>query len=251
MYILAIANQKGGVAKTTTCINLAASLVHKGQRVLMVDLDPQANATTGSGIDKNALVTTINQVLLGEASVPAISQTTPGGYELLPANGDLTQAELALLELPTREFRLREALSQVEADYDYVLLDCPPSLNMLTVNALVAAQQVIIPVQCEFYALEGLTALLNTVEHIQRSVNPGLSIGGILRTMYDGRNTLTNEVSKQLQTVFGNKVFATVIPRNVRLAEAPSYGLPAILYDAAASGAKAYVDLAEEIITAA
>ena len=248
MKVFCFANQKGGVAKTTSCINVAASLVSHSQRVLVIDLDPQGNATTGSGIDKTELLASINDVLLQRISLIDAHQSTPGGYDLVPANSDLTQAEVDLLQVPQREFRLRESLTSLTGHYDYVLLDCPPSLNMLTVNALVAADGVIIPVQCEFFALEGLTALLNTIDHIKQTANPTLKIRGILRTMYDGRNALTTEVSNQLLTVFTTQVFDTLIPRNVRLAEAPSYGLPALLYDAAASGTKAYLTLATEIL---
>lgn len=248
MRVCCFANQKGGVAKTTSCINVAASLASLGQRVLLIDLDPQGNATTGSGVDKAHLLHSINEVLLAEYGLITAVQATPGGYDLVPANGDLTQAELELLSIEEREFRLSQAIGLVKDDYDWVLIDCPPSLNMLTVNALVAADAVIIPVQCEFFALEGLTALLNTIEQLQQQANPRLEIQGILRTMYDGRNALTIEVSNQLMQVFGERVFDTIIPRNVRLAEAPSYGLPALLYDAAASGAKAYMALSEELL---
>lgn len=248
MRVCCFANQKGGVAKTTSCINVAASLASLDQRVLLIDLDPQGNATTGSGVDKAHLLHSINEVLLAEYGLTTAVQATPGGYDLVPANGDLTQAELELLSIEEREFRLSQALRLVKDDYDWVLIDCPPSLNMLTVNALVAADAVIIPVQCEFFALEGLTALLNTIEQLKQQANPRLEIQGILRTMYDGRNALTLEVSNQLMQVFGDRVFDTIIPRNVRLAEAPSYGLPALLYDAAASGAKAYMALSEELL---
>ncbi len=248
MNVFCFCNQKGGVAKTTSCINIAASLVSQGQRVLVIDLDPQGNATTGSGIDKSELLASSNDVLLAAKTLLDAQQATPGGYDLVPANSELTQAEIDLLAVPLREFRLRNALKAVREHYDYVLIDCPPSLNMLTVNALVASTGVIIPVQCEFFALEGLTALINTIEQIKQTANPTLKIRGILRTMYDGRNALTLEVSEQLLTVFKTQVFQTIIPRNVRLAEAPSYGLPVLLYDANASGAKAYVALATELL---
>lgn len=248
MKVYCFANQKGGVAKTTSCINVAASLASLAQRVLVIDLDPQGNATTGSGVDKTDLLHSINEVLLGEYGLADAVQATPGGYDLVPANGSLTQAELELLSIEDREFRLAQALRLVQSDYDWVLIDCPPSLNMLTVNALVAADSVIIPVQCEFYALEGLTALLNTIDQLKQKANPRLEIQGILRTMYDGRNALTLEVSNQLMQVFGKQVFDTIIPRNVRLAEAPSFGLPALLYDASASGSKAYLALSEELL---
>lgn len=248
MKVYCFANQKGGVAKTTSCINVAASLANKKQRVLLLDLDPQGNATTGSGVDKEELLCSINEVLLGKKTLLEAHQPTPGGYELVPANSDLTQAEVELLQMNRREFCLREAILAVQEHFDYVLIDCPPSLNMLTVNALVAATGVIIPVQCEFYALEGLTALINTIEQLKQTANPALEIRGIVRTMYDGRNALTKEVSNQLLSVFKERVFTTIIPRNVRLAEAPSYGLPALLYDASASGSKAYLALAKEIL---
>jgi len=248
MKVFCFANQKGGVAKTTSCINVAASLASKKKRVLLLDLDPQGNATTGSGVDKEELLSSVNDVLLGTKTLLEAHQSTPGGYELVPANSDLTQAEVELLQMNRREFRLSEAISAVQGHFDYVLIDCPPSLNMLTVNALVAATGVIVPVQCEFYALEGLTALINTIEQIKQTANPLLKIRGILRTMYDSRNALTKEVSNQLMSVFKDQVFKTIIPRNVRLAEAPSYGLPALLYDASATGSKAYLALAKEIL---
>jgi chromosome partitioning protein len=249
MKVFCFANQKGGVGKTTSCVNIAASLASKAKQVLVLDLDPQGNATTGSGIDKAQLLASSNSVLLGEHDIKEATYPTPGGYDLVPANGDLTQAELELLSKSDREFQLRKALNAVTDEYDYIFIDCPPSLNMLTVNALVAAEGVIIPVQCEFYALEGLTALLNTIQHLQQTANPNLKIRGILRTMYDGRNALTNEVSNQLLSVFSSQVFETVIPRNVRLAEAPSYGLPAMLYDASATGTKAYLAVADELLS--
>ena len=247
--VFAIANQKGGVAKTTTCINLAASLVATRRRVLLIDLDPQGNATTGSGVDKLGLEYSIYDVLIGECSlVDAMQFSEHGGYQLLPANRDLTAAEVALLNLPAKEKRLREALAPVRENYDYILIDCPPSLSLLTVNALSAADTVLIPMQCEYYALEGLAALMNTVEQIQETVNPDLQVEGILRTMYDPRNSLTLDVSSQLNEFFGDKVYRAVIPRNVRLAEAPSYGMPALKYDRASKGAVAYLALAGEMV---
>ena len=247
--ILAITNQKGGVGKTTTSVNLAASLVATKRRVLLIDLDPQGNATMGSGVDKNALETTSCDVLLGDVSVADVAlHMEQAGYTLVPSNSDLTAAEVALMNMPEREARLRNALRQISGDYDYVIIDCPPTLNMLTVNALVAAHGVIIPMQCEYYALEGLTALLETIEKIRETLNPGLRIEGLLRTMFDPRNNLANDVSTQLVSHFGEKVYRTVVPRNVRLAEAPSHGLPAMLYDRSSRGALAYLALAGELL---
>ncbi len=246
--ILAIANQKGGVGKTTTAVNLAASLVATKRRVLLIDLDPQGNATMGSGIDKYDLELSMYDVLTGQCrTAAAVQKTDPAGYDLLPANGDLVAAEVELMEMSRKESRLRDALGEVRPDYDYILIDCPPSLNMLTVNALVAAQGVLIPMQCEYYALEGLSALMQTVESIASTLNPKLEIEGLLRTMYDPRNSLTVDVSAQLMSHFGDKVYGTVIPRNVRLAEAPSHGLPALNYDKSSRGAVAYLALAGEM----
>ena len=247
--IIAIANQKGGVGKTTTCINLAASLSATRRRVLLVDLDPQGNATMGSGIDKTALETTTGDLLLGDIGAEELRKTPErSGYDLLPANIDLTAAEVALMELPDRERRLQDALAAVSSDYDYILVDCPPSLNLLTVNALVAADSVMIPMQCEYYALEGLSALLETVEQIRTTVNPRLKVEGLLRTMFDPRNNLANDVSGQLIMHFPEQVYRTVIPRNVRLAEAPSHGLPVIHYDKNSRGSLAYLALAGELL---
>jgi len=247
--IIAIANQKGGVAKTTTSVNLSASLAATKRSVLLVDMDPQGNATMGSGIDKSSLSASIYHVLVGEAEIgKAIQKTGEAGYDMLPANADLTAAEVELLNLSGRERRLRDALAKVQDQYQYIFIDCPPSLNMLTLNSLVAASAVLIPIQCEYYALEGLTALVNTIEEIKGSLNPGLSIEGLLRTMYDPRNRLSNDVTLQLQKYFGDKLYRTVIPRNVRLAEAPSYGVPVLLYDRTSRGAQAYLALAGEIV---
>ena len=246
--VLAITNQKGGVGKTTTAVNLAASIAAQKMNVLLIDLDPQGNATMGAGIDKNTLVHTSNDVLLRDCLAEQACLATKGGFTIIPGNDDLTVAEVSLMEQNHRETFLFKALQPIHSHYDFILIDCPPALNTLTINALVAADGVIIPMQCEYYALEGLAALTSTIEQIRASVNPRLIIEGILRTMYDGRNRLCTEVSKQLLEHFGNKVYRTVIPRNVRLAEAPSHGLPALLYDKTSAGAAAYMVLASEVI---
>lgn len=246
--IIAIANQKGGVGKTTTTVNLAACLAALRQNVLLVDLDPQGNATMGCGVDKHAVTATSYDVLLGEATLTeALRWIEKAQMQLLPANGDLTAAEVNLLKTDNAPNRLRDALAPVAWNFDVILIDCPPSLNMLTVNALTAAQSVIVPVQCEYYALEGLSALLDTIEKVRRSTNPGLHIEGVVRTMFDPRNRLANDVSAQIVEHFGEAVFETLVPRNVRLAEAPSYGLPIIHYDDSSRGAQSYRDLAREL----
>jgi chromosome partitioning protein len=247
--IIAVTNQKGGVGKTTTSINFAASLTETGRRVLLIDLDAQGNATMGSGINKTEVIKTGYDLLLGHAEIRDVIMYAPeAGYDLLPGNSDLTAAEVELMERDNRERRLRSALSYVQKDYDVIIIDCPPSLSMLTINALAAAHGVFIPIQCEYYALEGLSALLETIEQVRVAVNTELEIEGLLRTMYDARNNLSNDVSAQLQQHFGDKVYRTIIPRNVRLAEAPSHGLPVLHYDRSSRGAAAYLALAGEYV---
>ena len=247
--IVCVANQKGGVGKTTTAVNLTASLASLGHKVLLVDIDPQGNATMGCGVNKHELQNSSCDVLLGEEKLEAVVTRSPtADFDVLPANSDLTAAEVGLMYAPLKEKRLRLALEGAEQHYEYIIIDCPPSLNMLTVNALVAAHSVLIPLQCEYYALEGLSSLINTIRQIQSSRNPGLQIEGILRTMHDPRNRLTNEVSAQLIHYFKDHVFTTIIPRNVRLAEAPSHGLPILLYDKNSRGAVSYLQFAHEFL---
>ncbi len=247
--IFCIANQKGGVGKTTTTVNLAAGLARVGQRVLVVDLDPQGNATMGSGVDKRSLTSSIYDVLLEAASIPEVRRRSEkGGYDVVPANRELAGAEVELVDLERREKRLKAALQSIENDYDFVLIDCPPSLSLLTLNGLCSAHGVIVPMQCEYFALEGLSDLVNTIKQVHANLNPDLQIIGLLRVMFDPRITLQQQVSEQLKSHFGHKVFDTVIPRNVRLAEAPSYGMPGVVFDPGSKGAQAFVEFAHEMV---
>ncbi|VVE04828.1 ParA family protein [Pandoraea anhela] len=247
--IFCVANQKGGVGKTTTTVNLAAGLASHGQRVLLVDLDPQGNATMGSGIDKAALETSVYEVLVDGIDVKTSAQhSESGSYDVLPANRELAGADVELVSLENRDTRLKQALEKVDGDYDFVLIDCPPTLSLLTLNGLCAAHGVIIPMQCEYFALEGLSDLVNTIKQVHANLNRDLKVIGLLRVMFDPRITLQQQVSEQLKSHFGDKVFNAIIPRNVRLAEAPSYGMPGVVFDPASRGAKAYLDFGAEMI---
>jgi chromosome partitioning protein len=252
MKVFCIANQKGGVGKTTTTVNLAAGLAKIGRRVLVVDLDPQGNATMGSGIDKRALDLSVYDVLLENATIAETRQSSPkGGFDVIGANRELAGAEIELVALDRRDKRLRAALGAAAGDYDFALVDCPPSLSLLTLNGLASAHGVIVPMQCEYFALEGLSDLVNTIKQVHANLNPGLEVIGILRVMFDARITLQAQVSEQLKTHFGDKVFETVVPRNVRLAEAPSYGMPGLVFDPTSKGALAFIDFAREMVTRA
>lgn len=246
--VLAITNQKGGVGKTTTCVNLAASLCQEKKSILLIDMDPQGNATMGCGVNKHTAEHILTNVILDNIALDSVIEQCPHKFSVLPANDNLTKLEVKLLELPNREKKLFFLLEEIQDQYDFILIDCPPSLNMLTVNALVAADGVLIPMQCEYYALEGLSALVKTINTLRRSVNPRLKIEGIVRTMYDNRNRLAQDVTNELTEHFGQKVFKTVIPRNVRLAEAPSHGVPILFYDKRSRGAVAYQELAKELL---
>ncbi|MFT0545330.1 ParA family protein [Allopusillimonas ginsengisoli] len=247
--IFCIANQKGGVGKTTTAINLAAALAAMRKRVLLIDLDPQGNATMGSGIDKNKVEKNLYQVLIGDTSISdAHVKSESGGYDVLPANRELSGAEIDLIQMEDREKQLKNAIAQVVDEYDFILIDCPPTLSLLTLNGLASAHGVIIPMQCEYFALEGLSDLVNTIKRVYNNINPELQLIGLLRVMFDGRVTLQQQVSAQIESHFGSRVFETIIPRNVRLAEAPSHGMPGIVYDKSSRGAKAYIEFGNELI---
>ena len=247
--IYCVANQKGGVGKTTTAINLAAGLASNKKKVLLIDLDPQGNATMGSGVDKNDLESNVYHVLIAQVGInDAVVSSETGAYDVLASNRELSGADIDLMELEDREYRLKNAIAELTKQYDFILIDCPPTLSLLTINALAAADGVIIPMQCEYFALEGLSDLVNTVKSVHQNINPNLEITGLLRVMYDARMTLQQQVSEQLEEYFGDKVFKTLIPRNVRLAEAPSYGMPGIQYDKSSRGAKAYMQFAKELL---
>ena len=246
--VFVIANQKGGVGKTSIAVNLSASLAHYDRRALLVDLDPQGNATTGSGVDKSACERTIYDVVLGECAMSDARVKCEGGYDVVPANRELAGAEVELIQIENREYRLRDALAPVLADFDFVVIDCPPALNMLTVNGFAAADAVIIPMQCEYYALEGLSDLVGTLRKVKQKLNPKIEIEALVRTMYDPRMTLTIQVAEELKKHYGDKVFDTVIPRNIRIAEAPSFGKPVLLHDPASKGALAHLAFARELL---
>jgi chromosome partitioning protein len=247
--VFVIANQKGGVGKTSVAVNLSASLAHYGRRVLLVDLDPQGNATTGSGVDKAECEHTVYGMLLGEHTIAPAVRKCEGNYDIVPANRELAGAEVELIDIERREFRLRDALASAVGDYDFVVIDCPPALNMLTVNGFAAADAVIIPMQCEYYALEGLSDLVGTLRKVKQNLNPRIEIEALVRTMYDPRSTLTMQVSDELKRHYGDKVFDTVIPRNIRIAEAPSFGKPVLLHDPTSKGALAHLQFARELLS--
>lgn len=247
--VFCITNQKGGVGKTTTAINLAAALAALDKKVLLIDLDPQGNATMGSGVDKNAVHNNLYQVLIGELDIASVRvRSETGGYDVLPANRELSGAEIDLIQMEDREMQLKNAISKVLDDYDFILIDCPPTLSLLTLNGLASADGVIIPMQCEYFALEGLSDLVNTIKRVHQNINPNLRVIGLLRVMFDTRVTLQQQVSAQIEAHFGDRVFETIVPRNVRLAEAPSHGMPGTVYDKNSRGAKAYIEFGEELI---